>query len=119
MSAFRVDVRKRVKAALQRPKVRTEVRPYGLHTISTRVMQRTAPPRARGDRVLSSQKALLATKRRRGADFFAGGRSSGAGGLRRSLPSAGICQRPRAARIKCRKTHHRSQLTGDPQKPHL
>ena len=70
MSAFRVDVSKRVKAALQRPKVRTEVRPYGLHTISTRVTQRTAPPRARGDRVLSSQKALLATKRSRGAEFF-------------------------------------------------
>ena len=70
MSAFRVDARKRVKAALQRPIARTEVRPYGLHTISTRLMHRTAPRRARGDRVLSSQKALLATKRRRGAEFF-------------------------------------------------
>ena len=97
MSAFRVDVRKRVKAALQRPKVRTEVRPYGLHTISTRVMHRTAPRRARGDRVLSSQKSAAGDEAERGADFFAGGRSSGAGGLRRSLPSAGICQRPRAA----------------------
>ena len=57
MSAFRVDACKRVKAALQRPIARTEVRPYGLHTISTRVMHRTAPLRARGDRVLGSQKS--------------------------------------------------------------
>ena len=57
MSAFRVDACKLVKAALQRPIARTEVRPYGLHTISTRVMHRTAPRRARGDRVLSSQKS--------------------------------------------------------------
>ena len=71
MSAFRVDVRKRVKAALQRPKVRTEVRPYGLHTISTRVMHRTAPLRARGDRVLGSQKSAAGDEAEaRGAEFF-------------------------------------------------
>ena len=70
MSAFRVDVRKRVKAALQRPKVRTEVRPYGLHTISTRVTQRTAPPRARGDRVLSSQKSAAGDEAEARRRFF-------------------------------------------------
>ena len=70
MSAFRVDARKRVKAALQRPIARTEVRPYGLHTISTRVMHRTAPLRARATACRVPKKALLATKRRRGAEFF-------------------------------------------------
>ena len=108
MSAFRVDVRKRVKAALQRPKVRTEVRPYGLHTISTRLMHRTAPRRARGDRVHSSQKSAAGDAAEARRRIF--------------LPEARVlvpvdcvvaCHRLVFARgrvralINCRKTHHR------------